>query len=210
VLHIFRLWVDESTRSKFVVVPEGQEARHLFGDIDPANLPSEFHGGGGGGTALQKPQSQVNNNRARPLAGDTFILDSAHRYDNAPGLLPQTPENPPTKPRPSFSSSRDELADTCVLLRARVATGMLTGKGAPVRVGPCATSEVVAVAHGGMDLWVEVSASHVRVETGEDQKGRALAPPLSEFVRVVWPLQGHAATEDLSGWALAQCTSASD
>ena len=84
---VFSLWVDATTRAKFVLVPEGQEDR-LLEDIDPGTLPPEFHPRAGTG---------------RPLEGDTFLLDACVGYDMR-ASLPKTP--PPELQRPGLKRAR--------------------------------------------------------------------------------------------------------
>jgi hypothetical protein len=97
-------------------------------------------------------------------------------------------------------------------------------RGATVRIEPCTTAEVVATAHGRMDMRFRVEERDQEQEIGEEKdhfeerKGREeikkrgcvavaetatakVSAPLSEFVEVIWPLNGYVATEDLCGWA---------
>ena len=69
IFNIFRLWVPRSTRERFVLVREGDEAHHFFSPppkgcgLSREQAPKEL---GGNGPSLE---------------GDRFILRACERYD---------------------------------------------------------------------------------------------------------------------------------
>lgn len=71
IFSIFRLWVPASTRSRFVLVREGDEAKHFFTPIET----------GGCGLDRQKTPLEFGG-RGASLDGDRFLLHACHFYDS--------------------------------------------------------------------------------------------------------------------------------